>query len=71
MASNKVTLRTGFVDNTFVFGDVTVTYEGTEFPSRTKADEALEAAKRSGVQLFEVEPDAAPSATNENKGGNG
>ena len=53
MASNKVTLRTAFSD-TFRIGETVVTRDGFDFPSRSAADEAIEAARRSGVTLYEV-----------------
>lgn len=56
MAGTKVTLRTAFNDE-FVVGDVTITQEGTELPSRAKADEVLETARQHGVALYEVEPE--------------
>jgi hypothetical protein len=57
MASTKVKLRTLFEGDVFIVGDTKVTYEGTEFPTRAKADEALEAAKVSGVKLQEMPAD--------------
>lgn len=69
MPSNKVILRTAFND-TFVVGagkdEIRITQEGTELPSRAKADEVMLAAQRSGVILYEVTQDAAPAA---NEGG--
>jgi hypothetical protein len=66
MASNKVTLRTGLEGTTFVIGDVVIDHEGSEFPSKTKADEAIEAARLAGLTLYEV-PAAEPVKT---EGGN-
>lgn len=70
MASSKVVLRTAFAD-TFVMGkgkdEIRITQEGTELPSKAKADEVMEAARRSGVTLYVVEDSAAP-AVNEGSG---
>lgn len=63
MASTKVTLRTAFND-TFRTGDIVITREGTELPSRKQADEVIETARRNGVTLYEVE---SPSAADEKK----
>lgn len=68
MASSKVTLRTAFNDR-FTMGEVVVTQEGTEFPSKAKADEAIEVARRSGVTLYVVED--VPAATDDKKTGSG
>lgn len=64
MATTKVTLRTAFRDS-FSVGDVTITQDGTELPSRKAADEVLEAARQSGVTLHEVPQDAAPEVKKE------
>lgn len=70
MASSKIVLRTAFSD-VFVVGEgkdeIRITQEGTELPSKAKADEVREAARRSGVTLYEVTQDAAPAA-NEGSG---
>ena len=70
MASTKIVLRTAFND-VFVVGEgkdeIRITQEGTELPSKAKADEVKEAARRAGITLYEVEQDAAPAA-NEGSG---
>jgi NADH dehydrogenase FAD-containing subunit len=71
MASNKVTLRTSHEGSVFVLGDVVVTHEGTEFPSKAKADEAIEAARLAGTALFEVSADEATKEPSKTEGGNG
>lgn len=68
MAGTKVVLRTAFNDE-FHVGDVVITQEGTELPSRAKADEVLEAARQSGVTLYEVEAKPAAAAEKKNEGG--
>lgn len=66
MAGSKVVLRTAFNDE-FRVGDIVITQQGTELPSRKAADEVLAAAKASRVQLFEVPADA-PVRTDEGSG---
>lgn len=68
MAATKVVLRTAFNDR-FVVGDVVITQEGTELPSKAKADEVMETARRSGVTLYEVTPDAPATVETKNEGG--
>lgn len=73
MTTNKVTLRTAFEGDVVILNangkdEVRITHEGTEFPSRVKADEAIEAARQAGTRVFEV-PVADESAKTE--GGNG
>lgn len=73
MASTKVTLRTAFSD-VFRVGDIEITRQGTELPSRKQADEVLEAARASGVELYEVDPEqpaAVKTTDNENERGDG
>jgi len=68
MAANKLVLRTAFNDR-FVMGDLEITQEGTEIPSRAKADEVIEVAKRSGVTLYEVSSgDEVKVAESKNEG---
>lgn len=67
MASTKVVLRTAFNDE-FQVGDLVITQQGTELPSRARADEVMETARRSGVTLYEVEPEAATDKKTEGSG---
>jgi hypothetical protein len=67
MASRKVILRTAFND-AFVAGDTVITKQGTELPSRAKADEVMGLAKQSGVTLYEVPADEAATKPNEGSG---
>lgn len=71
MASTKVILRTAYRDE-FIVGtgkdEIRITQEGTELPSKAKADEVIEAARRSGVTLYQVEnDDAVVSAETKNE----
>jgi hypothetical protein len=67
MASTKVVLRTTFSDE-FHVGDVVITPEGTEIATRKQADEILEAARVSHVQVYEVPAEETPTKQNEGSG---
>lgn len=67
MAGTKVTLRTALNDQ-FIVGDIVIDQQGTEIGSRAKADEIMEAARRSGVTLYEVEPADKTAASKTEEG---
>lgn len=57
MAGNKTVLRTAHVGDVFRLDDKTeINHEGTEFPSKQAAADAIEVAANNGIQLYVVQP---------------